>query len=60
MINKHKPLDELNDESDDDDDNDDDDDDDDDDNTDRAEWKVQLVMQNRWISTRNFEESCTI
>ena len=55
LINDHKPIDESNDES-----NDDDDDDDDDDNTDHAEGKVQLSMQNSCISTRNFEETCTI
>ena len=27
---------------------------------DRAEWKIQLVMQNSCISTKNFEETRTI
>ena len=26
-------------------------------NADRAEWKIQLEMQNSCISTRNFEET---
>ena len=47
LINKHKPIDELNDESNDDD-------------TDRAEWKIQLTTQNSCISTKSFEETCTI
>ena len=55
LINEHKPIDESND-----DDNDGDDDDDDDDDTDHAEWKIQLSMQDSCISTRNFEETCTI
>ena len=42
LINEHKPIDEWN------------DDDDDDDDTDRAEWKMQLVMKSSCISTRNF------
>ena len=29
-------------------------------NSDRAEWKIQLVMQNSCISTKNFEETRTI
>ena len=33
---------------------------DDDDDTDRAEWKIQLSMQNSCISTKNLEETCTI
>ena len=41
LINEHKPIDEWN-------------DDDDDDDTDRAEWKMQLVMKSSCISTRNF------
>ena len=41
LVNEHKPIDEPN-------------DDDDDDDTDRAEWKIQLSMQNSCISTRNF------
>ena len=27
---------------------------------DRAEWKIQLVMQNNFISDKNFEDNCTI
>ena len=33
---------------------------DDGDDTDRREWKNQLVMQNSWICTKRFEETCTI
>ena len=29
-------------------------------NTDRAEWKIQLVMQNNFISDKNFEDTRTI
>ena len=29
-------------------------------NTDRSEWKIQLVMQNNFISVENFEDTCTI
>ena len=47
LINEHKPIDELNDESNDDD-------------TVRAEWKIQLTTQNSCISTKSFEETCTI
>ena len=51
LINEHKLIDES---------NDDDDDDDGGDDTDRAEWKIQLAMQNSCISTKNFEETRTI
>ena len=51
----HKPPDEVNDYI-----GDDDDDDDDDDETERGEWKIQLVMQKRYISTKNFAETRTI
>ena len=27
---------------------------------DRAEWKIQLVMQNNFISDNNFENTCTV
>ena len=53
LINEHKLIDESN-------DDDDDDDDDGGDDTDRAEGKIQLAMQNSCISTKNFEETCTI
>ena len=47
LINDHKPMAEsINEENDSD--------------ADRAEWKIQLVMQNSCISTRNFEETRTI
>ena len=29
-------------------------------NIDRAEWKIQLVMQNNFISDKNFEDTRTI
>ena len=47
MINEHTPIDEPIEES-------------SDDNTDRAEWKIQLTMQNSCISTKRFEETRTI
>ena len=53
MINEHKPIDEpsdeLNNES-----------NDENDDTDRAEWKIQLTMQNSCISAKGFEETLTI
>ena len=42
LINDHKPIDESN---------------HDDDNTDCAEWKIQLAMENNFISTENIEET---
>ena len=27
---------------------------------DRAEWKIQLVVQNNFISDKNFEDTCTL
>ena len=50
LINEHKPIDEPN----------DDDDDDDDDDTDRAEWKIQLTLQNSCISNKNVQKTRTI
>ena len=47
LINEHKRIDESN-------------GDDNDDDTDRAEWKIQLTMQNSCISTKNFEEFRTM
>ena len=47
LINGHKPTTESNNEE-------------NDSNADHAEWKIQLVMQNTCISTRNFEETRTI
>ena len=29
-------------------------------NDERGEWKIQLVMQNNCISTRNFEDTCAV
>ena len=50
MINEHKAIDESNDVS----------NDGHHDDTDRAEWKIQLLMQNSGISTKNVEETCAI
>ena len=44
LINGHKPTEELNNDGD----------------SERVEWKVQLVMQNNCISTKDFEETQTI
>ena len=54
LINDHKPLEELNnaDNNNNDDDNNN--------NNNRAEWKIQLTMQNNCISTKNFEDARTI
>ena len=49
LINGHKPIDEPIDES-----------NDENDDTDRAEWKIQLTMQNSCISAKSFEETRTI
>ena len=49
LINEHKPIDEPIDES-----------NDENDDTDRAEWKIQLTMQNSCISAKSFEETRTI
>ena len=56
MNNEHKPIDESNDN----DESNDDDDDDDDNDSDRAEWKIQLTLQNNCISTKYFENTRTI
>ena len=47
LINNHKPTIELNDEANDGD-------------TERGEWKIQLVMQNSCIFTKNFEDTRAI
>ena len=44
LINDHKPTEELNNDGD----------------SERVEWKVQVVMQNNCISTKDFEETQTI
>ena len=44
LINGHKPTEELNNDGD----------------SERVEWKVQVVMQNNCISTKDFEETQTI
>ena len=53
LINEHKPIDESNNEP-------NDESNDENDDTDRAEWKIQLKMQNSCISTKIFEETCTL
>ena len=50
LINDHKPTTESNNEKNEENDS----------NSDRAEWKIQLAIQNSCISTKNFEETCTI
>ena len=50
LINDHKPTTESNNKENEENDSDDD----------RVEWKIQLVMQHSCISTKNFEETCTI
>ena len=50
LINDHKPTTGSNNEENEENDSD----------SDRAEWKIQLVMQNSCISTKNFEETHTI
>ena len=47
LINDQKPTKELNNEENDHD-------------TERGEWKIQLVLQNNCISTKNFKDTCTI
>ena len=53
LINDHKPTTESNNEQNEETEENDSD-------VDHAEWKIQLVMQNSCISTRNFEETQTI
>ena len=50
LINEHKPTTESNNEENEENDS----------NSNHAEWKIQLVMQNSCISTRNCEENWTI
>ena len=50
LINKHKPIEELNNNNNNNNNND----------TDRGEWKIQLTMQNSCISTKRFEDARTI
>ena len=50
LINDHKPMTESNNEENEEKDSD----------ADRAEWKIQLVIQNSCISTKNIEETHTI
>ena len=47
LVNDYKPAAELNKEANDGD-------------TERGKWKIQLVMQNNCISTKHFEETCTV
>ena len=30
------------------------------DNSNRVEWKIQLIMQNNFISVKDFQDTCTI
>ena len=67
LINKHKPIEELNNNNNNinnnnnnDDNNNDDDNNNNNNDTDRGEWKIQLTMQNSCISTKGFEEARTI
>ena len=53
MINNHKPTTESNNEKNEENEENDSD-------SDRAEWKIQLVMQSSYISTNNFEETRAI
>ena len=57
LINDHKPTTESNNEEN--EENEEENEENDSDN-DRAEWKIQLVMQNSCISTKNIEETHTI
>ena len=56
LINKHKPIGELNDNDDDNNNNNNNNNND----TDHGEWKIQLTMHNSCISTKSFEEARTI
>ena len=47
LINNHKPAEKLNNNANNSD-------------TERGEWKIQIIMQNNCISTRNFEDTRTI
>ena len=63
LINDHKPTTELSNEennSDTNEENNSDTNEKDNSDTERGEWKLQLVMQNNCISTKNFEETRTI
>ena len=61
LINKHKPIEELNNNNNNDNNsNNNNNNNNDDDDTDHGECKIQLTMQNSCISTKNFEEACTI
>ena len=54
MIDEHKPIAEL------DNNNNNNNNNNKNNNNNRAEWKIQLTMQNSCISTRSFEETRTI
>ena len=60
LINEHIPTMELNNNNNTDNNNDNNNNTDNYNNNNRAEWKIQLTMQNSCISTRNFEETRTI
>ena len=56
LINNHKPTTELNNYN----SNNNSNNSNNNEESDRAEWKIQLVMQNNCISDKNFEDNCTI
>ena len=61
LINKHKPIGELNDNDDDDNNNYNNNNNNNNNNdNDHGEWKIQLTMHNSCISTKSFEEARTI
>ena len=60
LINEHIPTMELNNNNNTDNNNDNNNNTDNYNNNNRAEWKIQLTMQNSCVSTRNFEETRTI
>ena len=58
LINEHRPTVELNNNNN--NNNNDNNNSNNNTNNNRAEWKIQLTMQNSCISTKSFEETCTI
>ena len=62
LINDHKPTEELNDNNNNSNNNKNNNknNNDNDNNNDRKEQKIQLTMQNNCVSTKNFEDTCTI
>ena len=60
LINDHKPTTESNNEENEENEEENEENEENDSDNDRAEWKIQLVMQNSCISTKNIEETHTI